>query len=105
MKEAGRDCGGRSLMQIQWWEGGVLRCAQAVPQGRAHGSLWEKVLVGKDHVVESAMEADGRGDLLGARQGVWRSDGDRCFMRRVAENEVEFQKPRAFRFSRTRILH
>jgi hypothetical protein len=31
MKEAGRYCGGRGVMQIEWWEGGVLRCAQAVP--------------------------------------------------------------------------
>jgi len=31
MKEAARGCGGRGLMEIQWWEGAVLRCAQAVP--------------------------------------------------------------------------
>ena len=28
MKEAARDCGGRGLMQIQLWEGAVLRSAQ-----------------------------------------------------------------------------
>jgi hypothetical protein len=31
MKEAARDCGGRGLMQIQSWEGAVLRCTQTVP--------------------------------------------------------------------------
>jgi len=31
MKEAARDCGGRGLMQIQWWEGAMLRCARTVP--------------------------------------------------------------------------
>ena len=65
------------------------------------------MLVGKEHVLEMAMEEDGSGDLLGARQG----DAERalareeirvresCFMRPAVESEVEFQKPRVFRRS------
>src|SRR5215469_13341737 len=39
MKEAARGCGGRGLMQIQWWEGGFEVCAGCdVVQG-----IWDSV--------------------------------------------------------------
>jgi hypothetical protein len=71
------------------------------------GFCGERVLVRKDNAGGSAMGEDRSGDFVGSkigRCGASRSAqrigfGDSRFMRPGVENEVEFQKPRAFRRS------
>lgn len=105
MKEAARDCGGRGLMQIQWWEGrGFEVCPGcAVGQGTR-----ESVGKGVGRKRPCCRDRNGRR----RKRRFVRSKTGRCragpsarrirvcesrFMRPAAENEVEFQKPRAFR--------
>jgi hypothetical protein len=43
-------------MQIQLWEGAVLRSGETVPQCKAHGTRWGKLLAGKNNVVGKGKE-------------------------------------------------
>ena len=51
-------------MQIQWWEGAALSCAEAVPQSTTHDTMRHGSWLRRESIVKRVVEEAGRRDRL-----------------------------------------